>query len=216
LFFLYQENLDILRAAGAELVFFSPLADTALPEGGCGLYLCGGYPELYARELSANQSMLQSIRAFIHRGGPVYAEGGGYMYLMSELKDAAGETWPLVGHFPWACYMQTHRQALGYRKLSTLVPSCLGPAGTQARGHVFHYSTADEPDFSSDSSVDAMTEAARLFKAENAVARPEAPLGVRFGSVTASYVHVHFAFNPKLACNFISDCVHFGTAYGLV
>ncbi len=215
MFFLYRENLDCLHAAGAEVVFFSPMADTELPVGCCGLYFCGGYPELYARELSANVAMLEAVRAFIKQGGPVYAECGGYMYLMSKLEDAAGETWPLVGHFPWSCRMETRRRALGYREVRTLAPSLLGPAGTRARGHVFHYSSAAEPE------LDLAAEAAlagpvRLFSAENAAGRREAPLGVRQGSVAASYVHLHFASNPDLARNFTAACADFGVAHGFI
>lgn len=224
LFFLYEENLDILRAAGADPVFFSPLADPALPEGCCGLYLCGGYPELYGRELSANRGMLESVRAFIGRGGPVYAECGGYMYLMSALTDARGATWPLVGHFPWACRMETRRQALGYREARTLAPSCLGPAGALARGHVFHYSSADEPDMDNfgiqtppfPNPPTGVPLLQRLFATADARSRPGEPEGACLGSVAASYVHLHFSANPDLARNFVAACVCFGAEHGFV
>ena len=217
MFFLYGENLDCLRAAGAEVVFFSPLTEAALPAGCCGLYLCGGYPELYARELSANEAMLAAVRAFIGQGGPVYAECGGYMYLMSELKDAAGEIWPLVGHFPWSCRMEARRQALGYRETRTLVSSCLGPAGTRARGHVFHYSAAFEPELDSDPCPDApLAEVVRLFSADDAAGRQKAPIGVRLGSVVASYAHLHFASNPDLARNFTAACADFGAVHEFI
>ena len=217
LFFLYQENLDLLAAAGAELVFFSPLSDAALPAGCSGLYLCGGYPELYARELAANQAMLESIRGFIGRGGPVYAECGGYMYLMAALIDTAGETWPLAGHFPWSCCMKTRRQALGYRELRTLVPSCLGPAGLLARGHEFHYSVAHEPELAVAAPPGAtVKDPARLFMAGNAAADLNLPLGVRQGAVAASYAHVHFASNPAVPRNFVDACALFGASHELV
>ena len=217
MFFLYQENLDCLRAAGAEVVFFSPLADTSLPAGCCGVYLCGGYPELYGEELSSNQTMLKSVRVFIERGGPVYAECGGYMYLMSELKDAAGEVWPLVGHFPWPCRMEARRQALGYREVRALAPSCLGPAGIRARGHVFHYSAAAEPELNPDPLPgEVLPETIRLFSAVNAAGRQKAPLGVRQGSVVASYLHLHFASNPDLARNFTAACAAFGAVHEFI
>ena len=213
LFFLYEENLDILRKAGADVVFFSPLADTMLPEGCCGLYLCGGYPELYGRELSANEGMLESIRAFIGRGGPVYAECGGYMYLMAALTDAQGATWPLAGHFPWACRMESRRQALGYREARTLTPSCLGPAGMLARGHVFHYSSADEPDMDNPFCPHRLQ---RLFATTDARMRPRELEGVRLGSVAASYMHLHFASNPELARNFVAACACFGAEHEFI
>ena len=213
LFFLYEENLDLLRAAGADIVFFSPLIDAALPEDCCGLYLCGGYPELHGRELAANRNMLESVCGFIGPGGPVYAECGGYMYLMSALTDAKGETWPLVGHFPWACRMESRRQALGYREASSLVSSCLGPAGTRARGHVFHYSTALEPDLGQPAASGAP---ARLFVTLDARAQAREPEGACLGSVAAAYMHVHFASNPDLARNFVAACARFGAEHGLV
>ncbi len=216
MFFLYLENLERLNAAGAELVFFSPLADAALPDGCSGLYLCGGYPELYARELSANRAMLDSVRGFLARGGPVYAECGGYMYLMAKLEDAAGEAWPLVGHFPWSCRMAPCRQALGYREVRALVPSCLGPAGTSARGHEFHYSMAFEPELGPIPPADAPAEqVVRLFAAGDGAARSQPPLGVRLGSAAASYAHLHFASNPDLAHNFVAACARFGARHEL-
>ncbi len=221
LFFLYEANLDCLRAAGGEVVFFSPLADAALPEGCCGVYLCGGYPELYGRELSANLGMLESLRGFARMGGPVFAECGGYMYLMSELKDAEGAVWPMVGHFPWPCHMESGRRELGYRAARTLAASCLGPAGTRLRGHVFHYSTAQEPEMNLDAHAgEAAGEPSggpkRLFSAENAAGVVQASLGVSLGSVAASYLHVHFASNPDLAINFVGACAAFGAEHGLV
>ena len=139
------------------------------------------------------------------------------MYLMSELKEASGEVWPLVGHFPWPCRMETRRQALGYREVRTLAPSLLGPAGTRARGHVFHYSSAAEPELKPDLLPEtALTGPARLFSAKSASGRREAPLGVLQGSVVASYVHLHFASNPDLARNFTAACADFGVAYGFI
>ena len=221
LFFLYEANLDCLREAGAELAFFSPLMDAALPEGCCGVYLCGGYPELYGRELSANRGMLESLHGFAGMGGPVFAECGGYMYLMSELKDAEGGVWPMVGHFPWACRMESGRRELGYRAAQTLAPSCLGPAGTRLRGHVFHYSTALEPEMDLDPCATGKTGElsggpTRLFSAENAAGVAQAPLGALSGSVAASYLHVHFASNPDLARNFVGACAVFGAEHGLI
>lgn len=219
-YFLYADNLERLRAAGAELVFFSPLADAALPEGCAGLYLCGGYPELHGRELSANKGMLESIRSFIRAEGPVFAECGGYMYLMAELMDAAGAAWPLLGHFPWSCRMENKRRGLGYRAARTLVPSCLGPVGTLLRGHVFHYSTAAEPgdlDLTPNGNMpEEPRRPQRLFNAENAAGITQPPFGVSLGSVAASYLHVHFASNPDLAQNFVAACAAFGVKHEFI
>ena len=98
--FAYAETLDCLRTAGAELVFFSPVHDTALPEDICGLYLPGGYPELYARPLSENKTMRDAIRDAVNGGLPTVAECGGFLYLGQTLEDASGTAWPMAGVLP--------------------------------------------------------------------------------------------------------------------
>ena len=95
--FAYAETLDCLRTAGAELVFFSPVHDTTLPEDICGLYLPGGYPELYARPLSENKTMRDAIRDAVNGGLPTVAECGGFLYLGQTLEDASGTAWPMAG-----------------------------------------------------------------------------------------------------------------------
>src|SRR5207249_2829608 len=97
--FYYAENLDLLRRAGAELVFWSPMDDATLPEVD-GLFFGGGYPEIHAERLSANAAMRQAVRKFAEAGRPVYAECGGLMYLAESLQDAGGSTWPMAGLLP--------------------------------------------------------------------------------------------------------------------
>lgn len=138
--FYFQENRDRLEAAGAELCFFSPLHDAALPAGVQGLWLGGGYPELFAEDLAANQPMLRAVRQFAEAGGAVWAEGGGFMYLMQGLATASGQEYAMAGVFPFACHMHAKRQALGYRLLTVQQPCCLAPAQTVLRGHEFRYS----------------------------------------------------------------------------
>ncbi|MGE4559548.1 MAG: cobyrinate a,c-diamide synthase, partial [Desulfobulbus sp.] len=104
--FYYEDNLDLLREAGAELVFFSPLNDTELPAGLQGLYLGGGYPELHAPALSENRAMREQIRSFAEGGRPVYAECGGFMYLCQSITDQAGARFPMAGLYPFAARMQ--------------------------------------------------------------------------------------------------------------
>ena len=98
--FTYAETLEAFRDAGAEVVFFSPLRDTALPENIGGLYLPGGYPELHARELSENTSLLREIKQKIESGLPTAAECGGFLYLGQSLTDAEGQSWPMAGVLP--------------------------------------------------------------------------------------------------------------------
>ncbi len=112
--FYYQDNLDLLSEAGAELVDFSPIIDQALPADLGGLYLGGGYPEIHAAALSENRPMLAAIRDFAQSGAPVYAECGGFMYLTEAIADSAGQEHTMVGLFPTRARMQTRLAALGY------------------------------------------------------------------------------------------------------
>ena len=141
--FYYEDNFDLLQAAGAELVFFSPLIDKELPENLDGIYLGGGYPELYAETLSNNRSMITNIREWIEQDRAVYAECGGFMYLTEGILDQKNNFRSMVGAFPVKARMQSKRASLGYREVKTLKPSCFGPVGTTLRGHEFHYSSID-------------------------------------------------------------------------
>ncbi|MFO7840278.1 MAG: cobyrinate a,c-diamide synthase, partial [Desulfosalsimonadaceae bacterium] len=138
--FYYEDNLDCLRQQGCETVFFSPLTDAALPPDLDGLYLGGGYPELFAGQLEANASIRQSIKALAESGMPVYAECGGFMYLCRKLLTRDGTACQMAGVFPFETRMQDRLSALGYREIRLLTDTPLGPAGMIARGHEFHYS----------------------------------------------------------------------------
>lgn len=192
--FYYQANLDRLTEAGAELAFFSPLADRAVPEGVAGIYLGGGYPELHAAQLAANQSMLASIRNCARRDMPIYAECGGLLYLSRTLRDLEGHSHHLAGVLEQDARMERKRVALGYAEVEALDASFLLQPGQRARGHEFHWSRVEAADArsqplyrvtsSSDTRVD----------------------GVRVGSVVASYVHLHFASQPGLTRRWLAAC----------
>ena len=137
--FTYAETLDALRTAGAELVFFSPVHDTALPENVCGLYLPGGYPELYAGQLSANRSMLASVRRAVERGLPTVAECGGFLYLGQSLEDANGERWPMAGVLPGQGFRVGRLVRFGYAALTARTDSMLFRAGERLPVHEFHH-----------------------------------------------------------------------------
>jgi cobyrinic acid a,c-diamide synthase len=125
-----------LRECGAELVEFSPMADRALPEDLGGIYFGGGYPELHAESLAANDSMRQAVADFVARDGPVYAECGGFMYLTEAIVDVDGRAWPMVGIFPARARMQARLAKLGYVEVET--------DSGMARGHEYRHSTIDE------------------------------------------------------------------------
>jgi cobyrinic acid a,c-diamide synthase len=196
--FVYETNLTLLREAGAEIVEFSPLRDADLPEGINGIYLPGGYPELFAEQLAANGAMLAAIRAAINAGMPVYAECGGFIYLTKGVMDpvnGTGNRHDLVGTFPALTQMLPRRRALGYREVAFTAPTILGPAGTVARGHEFHYSE--------------MTPMTSKVRRAYQVRKHGVNLGTegfRYKNCLASYIHLHFGSNPALATNFVASC----------
>jgi cobyrinic acid a,c-diamide synthase len=194
--FYYADNLELLRARGAELVFFSPLAAAELPV--CdGLYLGGGYPELHAEGLSANEPLRFDIAAAIARGLPAYAECGGLLYLCEELTDLDDHVWPLVGAVPGRAAMHQRLQGMGYREGVLVAHSLLGPAGASVRGHEFHYSSC-EIDRGADGSARAVAHPAYLVDGS--------PEGYAAGDLFASYVHLHFAGYPALLDHWLERC----------
>ncbi|MBR0115035.1 MAG: cobyrinate a,c-diamide synthase [Firmicutes bacterium] len=131
--FYYEDSLDVLRDMGAELVSFSPLEDAALPSAIDGLYLGGGYPELYAERLSANKAMLSSVREAVKGGLPTIAECGGFMYLTEEI-----EGFPMAGVLPGKCFDNKKLTRFGYVTLTAQQDNMLCRAGETIRGHEFH------------------------------------------------------------------------------
>ena len=137
--FTYAETLEAFRDAGAEVVFFSPLRDTALPENIGGLYLPGGYPELHAKELSGNTSLLREIKQKIESGLPTAAECGGFLYLGQSLTDAEGQSWPMAGVLPGEAKDAGRLVRFGYATLSADSDSLLFRAGESFPIHEFHH-----------------------------------------------------------------------------
>jgi cobyrinic acid a,c-diamide synthase len=192
--FYYEENLARLRAAGAELVFWSPETASGIPDVD-GLYFGGGYPELRAGALAANAGVRRGVRTFVEAGGPVYAECGGLMYLADALEDMDGVTHAMVGVLPATVRMRPRRLSLGYTCVTTAAATLLGPAGTAARGHTFHYSTLDAVPAS-------VPRAYRVADARGG----ERLEGYQVGRALLSYVHLHFASNPSMAGAFVAAC----------
>jgi cobyrinic acid a,c-diamide synthase len=184
--FYYPDNLEILARAGGILDFFSPLSDSVVPDGAELLYLGGGYPEIHAAALADNLPMRRSIRRFHEQGRTIYAECGGLMYACRELVDASGRCFPMLDLLPARTVMQSRRAALGYVSLSTLRESPLGPAGTWARGHEFHYSRL-EP-------LGPLVYGGEL--SDGLGSRGD---GLLAGNLWAGYAHLHFGSNPAIA-----------------
>jgi cobyrinic acid a,c-diamide synthase len=193
--FYYPENLALLEAQGARLVFFSPVADRTLPEVE-GLYLGGGYPELHAAALADNSGMRRAVAEFVRAGRPVYAECGGLMYLCRAIEDPEGRRWPMAEVLPATARMADGALTLGYRRARLLSAGPLGPGGLAARGHEFHASRLDP----------AGEPALPLWQVEDARGGAPRPEGFVVGRAVASYVHLHFASEPALAGHFVEAC----------
>ncbi|AMK75653.1 hydrogenobyrinic acid a,c-diamide synthase (glutamine-hydrolysing) /cobyrinate a,c-diamide synthase [Methylomonas methanica] len=178
--FLYQANLDCLQAMGAELMFFSPLADSALPEAD-SVYLPGGYPELHLQVLASNTQMKQALTAHHQASKPLYAECGGFLYLLDSLADKEGHQAAMVGLLPGNAVMQSRLVNLGMHSLQL--------EQGEIRGHSFHFSKLE-------TALEPFT-----------VSSPQRSFGhgegfFRKGSLQASYLHLYFPYNPQLAASF--------------
>ena len=191
--FYYQDSLDLLQAWGAEIAPFSPLEDDALPEGAGGVYLGGGFPELFASELSGNRPMLESIKQAAGRGVPIYGECGGLMYLGRSLTGFDDVAYPMAGLVSAVSAMSQSRLSLGYREVEARADGPLLSSGQQVRGHEFHWSTLEQPPQDGEA----------VYRVVNQGGRPD---GFRSGSVSASYVHVHLGSAPGLAPRFVEIC----------
>ena len=196
--FYYDENLDLLREAGAEIVTFSPLWDSALPAGTNAIYLGGGYPELHAEQLSSNSSMRTAVLDWAAAGRPVYAECGGLMYLSKGIRDFDGSFFPMAGALHFETAMLDRRAGLGYREIRLRKDCILGRAGAVVRGHEFHYS---EIQAGHDMNAAGIEMAYDVADAQGISRGVE---GYNTGSVLASYVHVHFGSNQRAARHFVN------------
>ena len=183
--FTYPDNLEALADAGAELVVFDPLADLALPEGVTGLYAGGGFPEVFAGRLAANRPLLDDVRRKVADGLVSWAECGGLLWLARSLDGHR-----LAGVLPAEGRM-TDRLTLGYRRARLRTDSPLGPAGTDLRGHEFHYSVLEPPGHDLDWS--GRTGSGRC--------------GFAGPTLLASYLHVHLGASPERAERFVATCV---------
>lgn len=194
--FYYEASLQVLRDLGAELVEFSPLKDETLPQRIQGLYLGGGYPELYARELAENETMRRSIHDAVTGGMPTVAECGGFLYLHRTLRDEAGTPWPMAGVLDAEGYPTGKLSRFGYVTLTAETDSLLFRRGETMPAHEFHYwdSTAPGADFTAQK-----PQSDRRWMA-----------GVATESLYAGFPHFHFASRPEVAGRFVEAAANYG------
>ena len=192
--FYYQDNLDILSELGAELVFWSPIADKSIPNNIQGLYFGGGFPEVFAEDLASNQNVLQQLREVINAGIPTYAECGGLMYLCQELIDLNDRSWSMVGVIPSTVTMQA-KLTLGYRQAIALQESPLIQTAQTLRGHEFHRSKL---------AVEATDPIWQLQGFHSF--SPQLNEGWKIKGLHASYLHLHWGEAKFIAERFINSC----------
>ncbi|WP_435836364.1 cobyrinate a,c-diamide synthase [Streptomyces albogriseolus] len=184
--FSYAEHAELLTAAGADVVTFDPLRDEELPEGASGVVIGGGFPEVYASELSANEALRKQIAELAARGAPVAAECAGLLYLCREL-----DGMPMCGVLDASARM-SERLTLGYRDAVAVGDSVLAAAGTRMRGHEFHR-TVVEPGAGASPAWGVRVPERRVE-------------GFVEGGVHASYLHTHWASAPGVARRFVERC----------
>ncbi len=202
--FYYEDNLDLLREQGADIVPFSPMLDAALPAELDALYFGGGYPELYAAQLSGNTSMLRSVQAFAATERPIYAECGGMIYLSQVLVTRDGHLHPMASVLPFSMEMTGQLVQFGYVTVDLTRDCLLGQAGTQLRGHSFHYSRISGP-----------ASLPTCYHLTYSLSHYEEDEGYQSGNILASYIHLHFRTAPRVAAHFVA-CVRSARTRGLV
>lgn len=195
--FYYPDNLDLLVERGAELLPWSPMADKRLPTGSQGLYLGGGFPEVFAPQLAENSLSRRAVRTAIEAGMPIYAECGGLMYLCEQLLDFDGQAWPMVGILPTTVAMGK-RLVLGYRRAIAQRDSPALSLGETVWGHEFHRSQlACDPS-------NPLFQTCSLRSQHSFVAE-----GWQIGQIHASYIHLHWGGNLAIPERFLQHCLRF-------
>jgi len=188
-----MDNLDLLERMGAELVPFSPISDSHLPEDIHGVYLCGGYPELHLEELNRNASMRMSLKTVVDKGMPLFAECGGFMYLHDDIDGV-----PMCGVIPGSSVRKNRLQRFGYVTLTTEKDSIFGAAGSSIRAHEFHYydSTNNGKDCRSAKASNGMTYSCCHIT----------------DNLFAGYPHLYFPANPAFAENFVRKAADYAAS----
>ena len=193
--FYYQDNLDLLCEHGAELVPFSPTNDKYLPENISGLYIGGGYPELYAEQLSNNKSMLSSINSAINNKMPIIAECGGFMYLHSSITTLDGINYPMADIIKTTAQMTNKLQNFGYITMTSQKDCLIAKKGENINAHEFHYSKSEN------SGID--------FYAQKPNGKSWSCVYAN-DTIYAGYPHLYFRNNKNIVLRFLNSCAKFG------
>lgn len=197
--FYYPTSLEVLKMLGAKLIKFSPIHDASLPAVD-GIIIGGGFPEMFAPQLADNESMHKALKQKIMQGMPVYAECGGYMYLLNSLIDFKGIEYPMTGVFAGRAVMTKKLQTVGYVKAVTNKITVLGEAGLSLKGHEFHFSVEEAADISQ------LVRPLQFTKLRNG---QHYEAGQCYKRALGSYLHLHFAGNIDAAKNFVQNCAIF-------
>lgn len=188
--FYYHENLEMLEDLGAELAYFSPLADAGLPEGIGGLYIGGGYPELHLPALRDNETMRRSVREAVRAGLPTLAECGGFLYLQDAIRDRDGKAFATAGALPGEGFYAERLTRFGYVNLMAGRDNMLCRAGEQIRAHEFHYWDSDRPGGDC--------------TAQKPYGGGSWPCVTAGPSLFAGFPHLYFWSNPEFAWNYVA------------
>ena len=196
--FYYQDNIDLLTAYGAELVPFSPLKDKKLPSKINGLYMSGGFPELFASELEKNKAIRDHIRSKAEEGMPLLAESESLIYCMEQCETDDREQYDMVGIFPGTASLKKRFDHSGYYQAELMENTVLGRKGKSIRGHLFYQTDISSP-------IDDGSRAFRMFQyGEKSILD-----GFVKNNVIASFMHIHFATDITWLSNFIKKCCQF-------
>lgn len=190
--FYYRDNLELLESMGAKLCYFSPIQDSDLPKGLDGLIFYGGYPELYAKELSQNESMRMQIQEAIRKGLPYLAECGGFMYLHESMEDMEGNSYPMVGVIEGNAYATKKLNRFGYITIEANKTQIFGKKGVACQAHEFHY-------FDSTNNGSA-------FCAKKPMAKREWDCMHANETCAVGFPHLYYYSNPEMIFEFLETC----------
>jgi len=194
--FNYPTNIDLLKAYGAETVFFSPIHDKELPSNLDGLYLPGGFPDVLAEQLTKNQTMRKSVKDAVYDEMPIYSEHGGSLYLTKSIATVEGSTFPMVGALPGKALMEKKLQALDSTLMETINDNLLNQRGTIIHGHEYHFSRI----------IDVPKDARFAFKMRIGKGVDGKHEGLMEHNILSLLGHLNFAFNKEFAENLIKHC----------